>query len=71
MNCSLQPERWYSVKEVAGVYGYSDDTIRRLIQRGIIKAIAVPQLKRGQRSCSGGTRIKGAEAAKLESLLAL
>jgi len=45
-----QPERYLSVKEFGGVFGWSDDTIRRLISRRIIKAIVLPQADPKKRS---------------------
>jgi hypothetical protein len=35
-------EKWLSVKEVSGVLGWSVDTIRRLIDKGHMKAIVLP-----------------------------
>jgi transposase len=32
-------EKWYAVKEVAARYGVSEDTIRRRIRTGIIRAL--------------------------------
>jgi len=36
-------ERYLSVKEFGGVFGWGDDTIRRLISRKVIRAIILPQ----------------------------
>jgi excisionase family DNA binding protein len=35
-------EKWLSVKEVSGRLGWSVDTIRRLVDRGHMKAIVLP-----------------------------
>jgi excisionase family DNA binding protein len=35
-------EKWYSVKEVAGMKGVSVDTVRRWIRRGLLKAFRMP-----------------------------
>jgi excisionase family DNA binding protein len=35
-------EKWYSVKEVAARYGVSQDTIRRRIRAGKIRALRFP-----------------------------
>jgi len=43
-------ERYLSVKEFGGQVGWSDDTIRRLISRKIIKAIVLPQADPKKRS---------------------
>lgn len=40
---SQKSERYLSVKEFGGAVGWGDDTIRRLIQRKVIRAIALPQ----------------------------
>jgi excisionase family DNA binding protein len=42
-------EKMYSVKEVAGVLGWSPDTIRRLIYRGHLKAVLLPKSGRKAR----------------------
>lgn len=39
---SIQPEKWYSVKEVAAILGFSEDTVIRQINRGFLKAFALP-----------------------------
>ena len=39
---SIQPEKWYSVKEVAGILGFSEDTVIRQIVRGFLKAFVLP-----------------------------
>jgi hypothetical protein len=40
---SGRPERYLSVKEFGGVFGWGDDTIRRLIRRKVIRALILPQ----------------------------
>jgi excisionase family DNA binding protein len=35
-------EKWFSVKEVAGMKGVSVDTVRRWIRRGLLKAFRLP-----------------------------
>ena len=35
-------EKWYSVKEVASRLSVSVDTVRRLIRRGLLKALRFP-----------------------------
>ena len=42
-------EKMYSVKEVAHILGWSPDTIRRLIDRGLMKALELPQMKSRKR----------------------
>jgi excisionase family DNA binding protein len=41
-------EKWLSVKEVSALLGWSVDTIRRLVDRGYLKAIVLP-CKSGRR----------------------
>ena len=36
-------EKWYSVKEFAGSFGISVDTVRRWIRRGLLKAFQFPR----------------------------
>ena len=43
------PGRFLSVKEFAYEAGWSEDTIRRLIYRGKIKAVILPQFGKGRR----------------------
>jgi len=40
-------EKWYSVKEVSAILGWSVDTIRRLIRRGHLRAVQLPGVKGG------------------------
>ena len=35
-------EKYYSVCEVSGILGWSVDTIRRLVDRGYMKALVLP-----------------------------
>ena len=35
-------EKWYSVKEVAGILSVSVDTVRRWIRRGLLRAFKMP-----------------------------
>ena len=57
-------EKWYSVKEVAGMLGCSCDHIRRLVFRGHLKAIrlSVNYNKRKRRYVS--LRISGTALAE-------
>ena len=42
-------EKMYSVKEVSALLGWSSDTIRRFVDRGLIKPLVIPQLKTRRR----------------------
>lgn len=50
MDFSMKSERYLSVKEFGGVVGWSDDTIRRLIRRKVIRAVALPQADTSKRA---------------------
>ena len=39
---SINPEKFYSVKETAAILGRSDDTVIRLNNRGFLKALVLP-----------------------------
>jgi len=39
---SIQAEKWYSVKEVAAVLGFSEDTVIRQVNRRHLKAFVLP-----------------------------
>lgn len=39
---SIQPEKWYSVKEVAAILGFSEDTVIRQANRKLLKAFILP-----------------------------
>ena len=42
-------EKMYSVSEVAELLGWSVDTVRRLVDRGLMRALILPQIGRGKR----------------------
>jgi AraC-like DNA-binding protein len=58
---SIQPEKWYSVKEVAAVLGFSEDTVARQINRGFLKAFVLPGKSDKRRRVYRCRRIQGAE----------
>ncbi len=39
---SIEPSKWYSVKEVAAILGFSEDTVIRQVNRGFLKAFVLP-----------------------------
>jgi hypothetical protein len=57
----ISSEKWYAVKEVAGLYGWSVDTIRRLVRRGVIEAIILPQQSDKRTRRYESMRIAGSE----------
>jgi len=61
-------EKWLSVKEVSARWGWSVDTIRRMIYRGILKAIILPQAGRRKRIYRSA-RIAMSEVERIEKTL--
>ena len=61
-------EKMYSVKEVAALLGWSPDTIRRLIDRGILKCLEIPQVSRRKRVYRS-RRISESEVMRCRRLL--
>lgn len=41
---SVDPDKWYKIREVAVISGWSVDTIRRWIRRGLLKAFLQPTM---------------------------
>jgi len=58
---SIQPEKWYSVKEVAAILGFSEDTVIRQINRGFLKAFVLPHKSPLRRRGYLSRRIQGRE----------
>lgn len=58
---SVQPEKWYSVKEAAAILGYSDDTISRQVERGLLRAFVLPTNHGRNRHAHKFVRIQGCE----------
>jgi hypothetical protein len=56
---SIQPEKWYSVKEVAGFLGFSEDTIIRLVNRGLLKAFVLSMASSKRKRVFRSRRILG------------
>lgn len=53
MNASVssvpEGERWLSVKEVSALLGFSCDTVRRRIRKGLLKAMKLPSISTNRR----------------------
>jgi hypothetical protein len=51
----IEDEKYYAVKELSEISGWSNDTIRRLIYHGHLEAVQIPatgrRRKRVYRSC--------------------
>jgi excisionase family DNA binding protein len=58
---SVQPEKWYSVKEVGAVLNFSEDTVIRQIHRGFLKAFMLPGRSDKRRRIYESRRVQGAE----------
>lgn len=54
-------EKWYSVKEVSGMLGWSVDTIRRLVDRGFLNALVLPRASGRRRRIYRSMRIAKSE----------
>ncbi len=65
---SFKPEKMYSVKEVAALLGWSPDTVRRLVDRGLIRPLVIPQVGRRKRRYRS-MRIPESEVARCRRLL--
>lgn len=54
-------EKYYSVKEVSGILGWSVDVIRRLVDRGFMEALVLPQSPGRRRRVYRSMRIARSE----------
>ena len=61
---SIQPEKWYSVKEVAAVLGFSEDTVIRQINRGFLKAFVLPGKSDKRRRVYRCRRVRGQDLSR-------
>ncbi len=61
---SIQPEKWYSAKEVAGILGFSEDTVIRQINRGFLKAFVLPGKSPFRRRTYKCRRVLGRELVR-------
>jgi hypothetical protein len=62
-------EKWYSIKEVSGRYGWSVDTIRRQVRRGYLRAIVLPRSSGKRKRQYESMRIAESELARWERSL--
>lgn len=58
---SVKAEKWYSVKEVSAILGFSEDTVIRQINRGLLKAFVLPGNSSKRRRVYQSRRVQGAE----------
>ena len=59
-------EKWYSIKEVAGRYGVSRDTISRRIKKGKIQALRFPSVSSKRKRGYDMDRISESELQRFE-----
>jgi excisionase family DNA binding protein len=57
-------EKYYSVKEVSGMLGWSVDVIRRLVDRGFMEALILPQASGRRTRIYRSMRISSSELAR-------
>lgn len=62
-------EKWYSVKEVSGRYGWSVDTIRRQVRRGFLRAIVLPSSSGKRKRQYESMRIAESDLIRWERML--
>lgn len=58
---SVNPEKWYSVKEVAAILGFSEDTVIRQTNRGLLRAFVLPGSSSRRRRVYQCRRVLGRE----------
>jgi hypothetical protein len=61
---SVQAEKWYSVKEVAAILGFSEDTVIRQINRGFLKAFVLPGRSDKRRRIYKSRRVLGRDLSR-------
>jgi excisionase family DNA binding protein len=57
----IEDEKWYAVKELSALSGWSVDTIRRLIYTGQLRAVQLPVVGRRRRRIYRSCRVLGRE----------
>jgi len=58
---SIDPEKWYSVKEASAILGFSEDTVIRQNDRGFLKTFVLPGRSDKRRRIYRCRRIQGRE----------
>ena len=61
---SVVPTQWYSVKEVAGLLGFSRDTVIRQVRKGLLKAFVLLGKSSVRRRVYESRRIQGSEISR-------
>ena len=55
----IEDEKWYAVKELSAISGWSVDSIRRRIYRGLLKAVQLPAIGRRRKRIYRSCRVLG------------
>jgi len=55
----IEDEKWYAVKELSALSGWSVDTIRRLIYAGHLEAVQLPVVGRRRKRIYRSCRVLG------------
>ncbi len=58
---SVEPERWYSVRDVVKILGWKQDTIRRWIRDGLLQAFIKPSRSGRRPLVYRSVRIQGSQ----------
>jgi hypothetical protein len=58
---SVEPEKWYSVRDTAKILGWSEDTIYRRIEKGLIQAQIGESDSSRRRRKNTSFRVQGCE----------
>lgn len=58
---SVEQEKWYSVVEVSRIVGWSEDVVRRWIQRGLMQVFIQPGTSNRRKRVYRSVRVQGCE----------
>jgi hypothetical protein len=58
---NVEPETWYRVNDVAKILGWSEDVVRRWVDKGLMQAFVKPVTSTKRKRVWMGLRIQGAE----------
>ena len=61
---SIEQEKWYTVVEVSQMVGWSEDVVRRWIERGFIEAFVQPGVRNRRKRVYRSVRIQGCEIVR-------
>ncbi len=55
----VDPLRWYAIDQVAKILGWGRDTIIRLIEKGHLEAVTLPEMNRERNRVYSSRRVQG------------